>query len=213
MMSSIDPDLKPTEGNRPIAIDVVDGQLVVKRHNGKKESFVLGGGINQRPDQLQLSYQVLHDGTGTLDPQTDVANGSNLEMGVGYLAYGNPGSIGGINVTDNLATDYQINDDYALYDNDYTILGLKTVGVYKVYVNAFFDDNNVGSRMVQVVAGSDIFTSQRIWRPIESGKTSDWSDILIITEPDLVSSLVIQAGHTADVSLNVSVDLFLSRVL
>jgi hypothetical protein len=43
-MSDTDPDLKPTERNRPIAIDVVDGNLVVKRHSGKEESFPLGSG-------------------------------------------------------------------------------------------------------------------------------------------------------------------------
>lgn len=40
-MSNTDPDLKPTEKNRPTAIDVVDGNLIVKRHSGKKESFPL----------------------------------------------------------------------------------------------------------------------------------------------------------------------------
>jgi hypothetical protein len=52
-MSDTDPDLKPTERNRPTAIDVVDGNLIVKRHSGREESFPIGGIQLRREDWLE----------------------------------------------------------------------------------------------------------------------------------------------------------------
>jgi hypothetical protein len=42
-VSSTDPDLRPQEANKPIAIDVVDGNLIIKRYDGSEESVPMGG--------------------------------------------------------------------------------------------------------------------------------------------------------------------------
>ena len=66
-MSDADPDLKRTEGNQPVAIDVVDGQLIVERHSGRKETFSMGGGGLSLSDNgyLDVGYAATAQASGT----------------------------------------------------------------------------------------------------------------------------------------------------
>jgi hypothetical protein len=81
-MSNTDPDLKPTERNLPVAIDVVDGELIVKRHSGKEESFPLGGGSGFSPSPKWLDLSI---GTG-LQPEDGLPSSTHsiAEAFVGF---------------------------------------------------------------------------------------------------------------------------------
>lgn len=83
-MSSTDPDLKRTEGNRPVAIDVVAGHLIVERHSGREESFPLGSGSAILPAP---GYVVATIEDQVLDGATNVISGmvySDISSSIGH---------------------------------------------------------------------------------------------------------------------------------
>jgi len=58
-------DLTPTEGNKPIALDVVDGVLTVERHDGTSESFPMGGGLSLSDNgYLDISFAATAQASG-----------------------------------------------------------------------------------------------------------------------------------------------------
>jgi len=61
-------DLTPTEGNQIIAADIVDGQLVFKRHDGTEEHFTIGsGGAKFTAESPEIFYDEPDGGGG--DPE------------------------------------------------------------------------------------------------------------------------------------------------
>jgi hypothetical protein len=85
-MSNTDPDLKPTEGNLPVAIDVVDGELIVKRYDGSEESFPLGGGSGDVSFQSAPGYFTGNFEQTTLEPVSLENSTTSLPFS-GVVAY------------------------------------------------------------------------------------------------------------------------------
>jgi hypothetical protein len=144
-MSNTDPDLQSKEKNLPIAIDVVGGNLVVKRHSGKVESFPLAGGVVNQ-DALQVGYSPIGPPGSALNGSTDNGLQTVLRQlvlnGGGNLHYGNP--VDEDHTDDDtflthIGEDYEINSDYAFKASDPTSLYVIKAGLYSLSAQFVFD--------------------------------------------------------------------------
>lgn len=82
-----DADLNPSSGNRIIAADVVDGELVLKRYDGTSEIFPMGGAGYNDGNRLQLTNSLptlAEDGSGDLLPITTIGFAGPDGTGLDY---------------------------------------------------------------------------------------------------------------------------------
>jgi hypothetical protein len=131
-LSDTDSDLKPTEKNLPVAIDVVDGNLIVKRHSGKKESFPMGGGFLAGPT-LDWGLQALGAGPG----------GGNIMRTQGATLFAPDGVTDLQDVTNEdlgeftSSTSIAVGDDFVLSRNgSFDGLWFRNPGLYFMQINA-----------------------------------------------------------------------------
>lgn len=131
-MSNVDPDLQPKEKNLPIAIDVVDGNLIVKRHNGKEESFPFGSGFNDG--------QVLYWDTLITALADDVASSPVTQDDTSI--YGPDGEvileIHGSDLVSAGISGLSVGEDFIIQRSGGDVLWFKTPGLYVVQIEGPF---------------------------------------------------------------------------
>jgi hypothetical protein len=136
-MSNTDPDLRPQAGNKPIAMDVVDGQLIVKRYDGSEESFPFSN------DGQVLYWKVAK--TGALTGADYMLQTDNAHL---YDAQGNDiDSIGGGGFD---STGFDIGDDFILKHGSFDELYFKTPGLYVCGIEDFPDASTINDLIFQV---------------------------------------------------------------
>lgn len=111
-MSNTDPDLQPKEKNLPVAIDVVNGNLIVKRHSGREEFFPLLNPIP--PPHSQTLYMDLRS-NGVLGAHSSGPCGT-VEFAEVYDAETAVGIGDPITTTEihDAGAGYELGDDYLL---------------------------------------------------------------------------------------------------
>jgi hypothetical protein len=219
-MSNTDPDLKPTEKNRPTAIDVVDGNLVVKRHSGKVESFPFNGFRANAPNTsitwqhtlpsgqgdtaLQITdsvYVTEQDDTVTTFALDDLVP-SGTDVGDLVIQYGNPPTFYGAHSiffgkAGLYVVTYQFGDDAATGEVEVSlqISGWISNGITHTYDAADPNGNLVAQgNLVVPVMNRDVVTGR----------------------PDnLTSGMSFQPGgrHNAGVDASIYCNMYIARII